>query len=428
MAKLQVALDFVDLSRALKCGEAAVAGGADILEAGTPLIKSEGLNAVRALKKHFPRVEIVADMKTVDAGRTEIESAAKAGATVATVLGLSSLSTIEECIEAGRNYGIKIAVDLLGVGDPGEFASRLEALGVDEVGVHTAIDDQMRGGSPFALLEEVRRAVAVTISVAGGINSETAAAAVASGADIVIVGGAVIKAKDVRGAAATIKEALATGAVVKTELFRRFTGADAIAVFSRVSTPNISDAMHRTGSFTGLKRFSGAGKLVGRAVTVRTYPGDWAKPVEAIDLAQPGDVIVVDAGGQEIAVWGELATESCLQKKIAGVVIDGAVRDIDDIRKLDFQAWARFVNPTAGEPKGFGEINVPVAVGGLEVAPGDYIVGDDSGLVRVPRAKLAEIANRSMDCLEKENRIREEIREGSTLSSVTELLRWEKKS
>ena len=428
MTKLQVALDFVDLSRALKAAEAAVAGGADILEAGTPLIKSEGLNAVRELKKRFPRIEIAADMKTIDAGRTEIESAAKSGgATVATVLGLSSLSTIEECVEAGRNYGIRIAVDLMGVAQPVELARKLEQLGVGELGIHTAIDDQMRGGSPFALLEEVRKSVGVTLSAAGGINSETAAAAVRAGADVVIVGGAITKAKDVAAATRAIKEALATGRTVESELFHRATGREAVALLSKASTPNISDAMHRTGDFKGLSRFSGAGRMVGRVVTVRTYPGDWAKPVEAIDMAEPGDVIVIDAGGQEIAVWGELASESCLQKKVAGVIIDGAVRDIDDIRKMDFQAWARFVNPTAGEPKGLGEINVPVRVGGVEVEPGDFVVGDDSGLVRIPRARLAEVANRAMDCLERENRIREEIREGSTLSAVVELLRWEKK-
>ena len=71
---------------------------------------------------------------------------------------------------------------------------------------------------------------------------------------------------------------------------------------------------------------------------------------------------------------------------------------------------------------------MPVVVGGVDVSPADWIVGDDTGLVRIPRAKLAEVTNRAMDCLEKENRIREEIREGSTLSAVTELLRWEKKT
>jgi 3-hexulose-6-phosphate synthase/6-phospho-3-hexuloisomerase len=426
MARLQVALDFVDLSRALKAAEAAIAGGADILEAGTPLIKSEGLAAVRELKKRFPETPIVADMKTMDAGRIEMESAAKAGARLVTVLGLASRSTIEECVEAGRNYGMEIGVDLLGVPDPVELARFCQELGVQELGVHTAIDDQMRGASPFETLRAVRRAVSIRLSAAGGLNSETAAAAAEAGADVIIIGGAITKARDVEAATATIRKVLVSGKPVETELFKRVGEKDAIDLLLKTSTPNISDAMHRGGSFRGLGRVSGEGRVAGRAVTVRTYPGDWAKPVEAIDLAGPGDVLVIDAGSQELAVWGELATESCLQRKVAAVIIDGAIRDIDDIRKSGFPAWARFINPTAKEAKGFGEINVPVVVGGIDVSPGDVIVGDDSGLVRIPSARLAEIANRAMYCLETENRIREEIREGSTLSQVTELLKWEK--
>jgi 3-hexulose-6-phosphate synthase/6-phospho-3-hexuloisomerase len=167
--------------------------------------------------------------------------------------------------------------------------------------------------------------------------------------------------------------------------------------------------------------------MVGPAVTVRTYPGDWAKPVEAIDRCREGDVIVIDAGGAPPAVWGELATESCLQRKVSGVVIHGAIRDVDSIRKLGFPAFARHITPTAWEPKGFGEINQPIRIENVEVAPGDWIVGDDSGVVRVPRARAVEVANRAMDVLERENRLRREIRGARTLAEITELLRWEKK-
>ena len=168
-------------------------------------------------------------------------------------------------------------------------------------------------------------------------------------------------------------------------------------------------------------------RLVGRAVTVRTYPGDWAKPVEAIDVAEERDVIVVDAGGLGPAIWGELATHSALQKGLAGVVIDGAIRDTYDIGQMKFPAFTRLVMPNAGEPKGFGEIGVPVIVGSQRVETGDWVLGDDDGVVVLPRSMATEYANRGMDVLERENRIREEIKRGSTLSQVTELLRWEKK-
>ena len=119
--------------------------------------------------------------------------------------------------------------------------------------------------------------------------------------------------------------------------------------------------------------------------------------------------------------------ESCLQRKIAGIVIDGAIRDIDTIRSIGFPAAARLVTPTAGEPKGFGEINVTIRIGGLQISPGDWIVGDESGVVRIPRGKAVEVANRAQDVLEHENRLREEIRRKATLGSVAELHRWEKR-
>ena len=88
---------------------------------------------------------------------------------------------------------------------------------------------------------------------------------------------------------------------------------------------------------------------------------------------------------------------------------------------------ARSCGPTEGEPTGLGETGVPVTVGGRRVSPGDWILGDDDGLVSVPKERAVEFANRAMDVLEHENRIRAEIKAGSTLSKVMELLRWEKK-
>ncbi|MBN2025733.1 MAG: orotidine 5'-phosphate decarboxylase [Actinobacteria bacterium] len=424
---LQLALDFVDLERAIQVAVEAVEGGVDWIEAGTPLIKSEGLNAVRALRQRFPNHVIVADMKTMDAGRAEVEVAAKAGANIIDVLGAASDSTVKECVEAARNYGAEIVVDLIEVGDPVDRARAAEAAGADYIAVHTAIDMQMRGGDPFERLKVVANAVDIPIAVAGGINSETAAKAVESGADIVIVGGAIIKSEDARRAAEQIKRAILTGDVVETDLYKRVDLENVRDILMRVSTPNISDAMHRSGELEGILPISPGLKMAGPALTVRSYPGDWAKPVEAIDLAEEGDVIVIDAGGMGPALWGELATHSCIQQKAAGVVIDGAIRDTVEIRALGFPAFSRLITPTAGEPKGFGEINVPIKIGGKRIFPGDWMVGDDDGVVVIPRDKVVEIANRAMDVLEKENRLRGEIEAGSTLSQVAYLEKWEKK-
>lgn len=427
---LQVALDFIEARRAIRLAREAWAGGATWIEAGTPLIKSEGLDIVRVLRKEFPRAYIIADLKTLDAGRAEFESAAKAGANCATVCTTDSDSTVVECIEAGRNYGIDVCVDLLGLS--GERAVRMakkcQEWGAHHVGLHTPIDVQMRGGDPLRHLREIRPHVTLPIAIAGGLNSETVVEAVHLGADILIVGGAITKSENAESATRTILNAIRTGRAVETTLYKRGrTEEDIRKILEKVSTPNASDAQHRSGDLRGLIPVTPGKKMIGRAVTVRTYPGDWAKPVEAIDHAKPGDVIIIDQAGVGPACWGELASESCIQKGVSGVVIDGAIRDVDAIRRLGFPAYAKIFTPTAGEPRGFGEIGVPIRACGVLVEPGDWLIGDDSGVVRIPRAKALEIANRAMDVLEHENRIREEIRRKSTLGEVAELVRWEKR-
>ena len=166
--------------------------------------------------------------------------------------------------------------------------------------------------------------------------------------------------------------------------------------------------------------------MVGRALTVRTMNGDWAKPIEAIDKADEDTVIVVDANGGDIAIWGELATKSAMKKGIAGVVIDGAVRDLDDLLQLDFPIFCKHVSSDAGEPKGFGEIGTEIKCGGVIVRNGDWVIGDDSGVVVVPQEITQEIANRALDVKERENRIREEIERGSSLGKVLNVKKWEK--
>lgn len=424
---LQVALDFVDMDRAMRLAEEAVAGGADWLEAGTPLIKSVGLDAVRRLKQRFPQHTVVADLKIMDAGRIEVEYAAKAGAGVISVLAAASDTTIAECVEAGRHYGVKVVGDLINIADPVSRARELAALGVDYIDVHTPIDVQMQGKFPFDTLRAIAEAVDTPLCVAGGITSETAADAIASGARVVIVGGSITKAPDATAATRTLREALDTGARIQTGLFRRATADTIRDILGQVSAANVSDAMHRGGVAPGLHPLVPGMRCFGRAVTVRTAPGDWGKPVQAIDTAGPGDVLVIDVGGVAPAIWGELATNSAIMQKIEGVVIDGAIRDSGDIRKLSMPIFCKLACPNAGEPKGLGEIGATVHLSGVPVNPGDWILADDDGVVVIPQAQAVEITNRAMNVLETENRLREEITRGSTLSKVVELLKWEKK-
>ena len=174
----------------------------------------------------------------------------------------------------------------------------------------------------------------------------------------------ILKAKDVKAATVSVKKSM-DGIEVDTQLAKKYTEDELFEAFSRVSTCNISDAYHKKGIILGLTPYIKDGeRMVGRALTVQTANGDWAKPVEAIDRAKPGDVIVVDAGKGWMAVWGELASTSAMVAGCSGIVIDGNIRDIDDIRKMGFPAFARTAVPCAGEPKGYGGIGIEISIGG----------------------------------------------------------------
>lgn len=422
--KLQLALDFVELKRALDIAKEA-RDFVDIIEVGTPLIKSEGMNAVREFRKEFPDKEICADMKTMDVGRIEVEMAAKAGADIVSVLGTGDYSMIFECLRAGRNYGCRIMVDMLNVENLIEKAKKIQEFSPDDyICVHLGIDQQMRGMKISDEVEKLAKSGIKNIAVAGGINSENAGE-LSKFCDIIIVGAAITKSRNVAKSARKLKEAIEKGISIRSEFKKASSEEEILKIFKKVSTANISDAMHRARVMSDIKPIKPGMRLVGQAFTVRTFPGDWAKTVESIDKAKAGDVIVIDANGKPPAVWGELATLSCIQKGIKGVVIDGAIRDTGEISKLNFPAFAKLVSSNAGEPKGFGEMGVKISCGGVEVNPGDFIIGDDDGVIVVPKEEAIEVANRALDVYERENRIKEEIENKSTLASVAEIEKWE---
>ncbi|MDV0446641.1 3-keto-L-gulonate-6-phosphate decarboxylase UlaD [Methanosarcinaceae archaeon Ag5] len=425
MVLIQVALDLVELDRALLIAQEAVLGGADWIEAGTPLIKSEGMNAVRKLREAFPGKTILADMKTMDAGAVEVEMAAKSGADVVAILGRADDAVISESLESARKYGVRLMVDLISVDDPVARSQELVALGVDLINVHVGIDQQMTGKSPLETLAQISKEIDAEIAVAGGLKPETARNAAAMGAGIVIVGSYIIHSDNVTQSAKEIRQAVDNAGSVP-DSGKKSQEDEIFEIFWRVSSSNISDAMHRKGAMCGISTLFPGRKIVGRAVTVRTLGGDWAKPVEAIDLCGKTDVLVIFNSDRNIAMWGGLATKTAVNRGIAGLVVDGAVRDMHEIKTFDLPVFAANVVPNAGDPKGLGEINCEITCGGQIVNPRDFIVADDSGVVVIPKERAYEIARRSEEVWKKEKRISDEIDKGKSMSSVLELLKWEK--
>lgn len=166
---------------------------------------------------------------------------------------------------------------------------------------------------------------------------------------------------------------------------------DVAAMFRDFGVQDISDHLNRLyGVECSIRCLSGGDRrLIGPACTVKVYPGDNLMVHKALDIARPGDIVVVDAGGSiKNAVLGDTISMKARHRGIAGFVVDGYVRDLDAIRDLNYPVYARGETLVGPLHRGPGEINYPVCCGGVVVAPGDIIVADMGGIVVMPRPYL----------------------------------------
>ena len=191
--------------------------------------------------------------------------------------------------------------------------------------------------------------------------------------------------------------------------------AKLVAELAKMVTPHLSDSMERL--YAGgprLRPMHKSGKLAGPAYTVKTTPGDNLLVHKALDAAQKGDVIVVDAGGIcENAIIGELMMSRARQRGVAGIVIWGAIRDSAEIGEGTYPVYASGVTHRGPYKNGPGEINVPINMGGMAVNPGDIIIGDADGLVAVPQEQADRILKSAQGILAKETAAMKEIVAGT---------------
>jgi 4-hydroxy-4-methyl-2-oxoglutarate aldolase len=168
--------------------------------------------------------------------------------------------------------------------------------------------------------------------------------------------------------------------------------AELVARFKGLAAPNLADAMGRFNFMDPAIKSRSRLPLCGLAVTVVCRPGDNLMVHKALQVAEPGDIVVVNTcGGNTTAVFGELMCHTAAAKKLGGIIVDGAIRDVAGIKALRFPAFSRAVSPGACDKDGPGEINVPIACGNAVVMPGDIVVGDDDGIAVVPRDAAHEV-------------------------------------
>ncbi len=204
MALTQMALDSLDFDATVALAET-VAPHVDILEIGTPCIKHNGIKLLETLRAKFPNNKILVDLKTMDAGFYEAEPFYKAGADICTVLGVADMGTIKGVIDVANKYGKKAQVDLINVSDKTALAKEVVAAGAHILGVHTGLDQQAAGQTPFADLAAMAALnTGAEISVAGGVKAATAGDVRDAGAAIIVAGAAIYGADDPAASAAEI--------------------------------------------------------------------------------------------------------------------------------------------------------------------------------------------------------------------------------
>jgi 4-hydroxy-4-methyl-2-oxoglutarate aldolase len=199
-------------------------------------------------------------------------------------------------------------------------------------------------------------------------------------------------------------------------LFKEFAVMDFIKELSKFSAATLHEALGKQGNLpSGIKPIAANMKVCGPAYTVKTMPRDNVLLHRAYAYAKPGDVIVVECGGfYEAGYWGDLMSLGAKTKGINGLVIDGCVRDADDIEAMGFNVFSRGLCIRGTSNFGEGSLNESIVIGGVIINPGDFVVGDRDGVVIIPFNRVAETIEKAIARETKEENVRRQLREGKT--------------
>jgi len=295
---IQLALDSLDFDQTLQLAEKA-APYIDIFEIGTPCIKHNGVALVKALRSRYPNKLILVDLKTMDAGQYEAAPFYAAGADICTVLGVSGMATIAGVINAAKEYNAEVQVDLINVPDKVKCAREAANLGAHIIGVHTGLDAQAAGQTPFADLQEITAlGLNVRVSVAGGIKANTIKQVVDSGAEIVVVGAAIYGAACPAEAARNLRDLADGKSTHQQQIISK--------IHSILSATEDEHALRLTRMLDGARRIfvSGAGRsgLICRFFAMRLMHSGYDVSVVG-EIVTPsikrGDLLIVISGSGE---------------------------------------------------------------------------------------------------------------------------------
>lgn len=189
-----------------------------------------------------------------------------------------------------------------------------------------------------------------------------------------------------------------------------------------ISTSQISDALKNitgeNGVIPQVKPIKDNLRISGKVATVKTRQDDWGTSLKAIETASKGEIIFISCDGDDVGVWGEMFSKYSQERGLGGTVIYGAARDVKAVRELNYPVFSRTIVPHAGNPSAEGEIDIPLECGGIMVKPGDWVFGDDCGVVLVPKNILKKVIKEASQIKKNEDEILHQLQEGASLSDI----------
>ncbi len=189
---------------------------------------------------------------------------------------------------------------------------------------------------------------------------------------------------------------------------------EVVAGLGALGSSTVHEAYRRRGVLNGIASVVPGLSIAGPAVTCLNYPGDNLMLLAAIEVCQPGDVLVVAVTAPSAhGMLGDLLATACLERGVAGVVLDAGVRDIEDLRRMQLPIFSRGVTSVGTTKAGLGYVNVPVSCGGVVVTPGDVVVGDDDSVVAVEQDAASTVLECGRARAELENQVRDDFRSGT---------------
>jgi len=418
--KLSVSLEFLHLENAIFCAEQSVSAGVDIIEVGSTLLKSTGLTSIKVLRERFPDVTLVADMKVQCNVKSEIKAVADAGANSVTISGNVSSEIWQQSLEVAKEQGVGVILDFRDIARPQQLINR----GIPE-GFQTIMLSIKEPS--FALLQKTTSALTTPVGVQGVEEEDAIVESISLGASTIGIRFSDAKEKSIQDAVKSILKILSNAKRTFPKDPMALHEEQLLQLLEQVSPSDFCEVSERPCFLENVYPVQKYTKIAGKAATLKVWPGAEMAVLDFLMKMESRCVLVIDAGGRGAAVWGQMATEIAIKKELVGVVVYGSIKDVNKIREKGLPCYTSSITPIIAKDQdsSFSE-NCPLKIGEVFVKPGDWIVGDDTGIISISQD---EIFFKTNEALRRFNERMEIIRgiEGAKDKELEELVQKYKK-